>query len=210
MAETVESFVAKLRAEGVEAGRQAAEKIKAEAEAAAAETLRRAAEQAAGIVAQAEKRAADALARGKTDLALAARDAVLGLKQALNAVLAEILAGPVRAELGHAGFLKELIHAVATEYAKADREAQTALRINVRPEMRAKLADWALQEARAAAAARHPRVDLRGTLAQAGFELRVADGTVEVTEEAVLETLRGLAAASLSEIFDAMSSGGKR
>ena len=155
MAETVESFVAKLRAEGVDAGRQAADKIKADAEAAAAEILRRAEEKAAKVVADAEKRAKSMLARGKTDLELAARDALLGLRQALSNVLVGILMRPVRAELADAGFLKQLIHDIAIQYARADCESKGTLQINVQPEMRAKLADWALQEAHAAAAARN-------------------------------------------------------
>ncbi|HAK96597.1 MAG TPA: hypothetical protein DCM87_16800 [Planctomycetes bacterium] len=210
MAETVESFVAKLRAEGVDAGRQAADKIKADAEAAAAEILRRAEEKAAKVVADAEKRAKSMLARGKTDLELAARDALLGLRQALSNVLVGILMRPVRAELADAGFLKQLIHDIAIQYARADCESKGTLQINVQPEMRAKLADWALQEAHAAAAARNTAVDLRGTLAQAGFEFRTEGGTVEVTEEAVLELMRGLVSASLREIFDAMPAGAAR
>ena len=42
------------------------------------------------------------------------------------------------------------------------------------------------------------------------FYKHLQGGTVEITEEAVLETMRGLVGASLREIFDAMQAGAAR
>ena len=92
MAETIETFVAKLQAEGVEAGKQQAQALREEAEKQAKDTLDQAGKQAEKIIAEAKTQAQEILARGKTDLELAARDAALRLQQAIERALASLLA----------------------------------------------------------------------------------------------------------------------
>ena len=96
MVETIESFVAKLQADGVDAGRQEAEKLRADARAEADKIIAAAKADADKILADAKTQAADLLARGKTELSLAARAAVLKLQVALALGPQAIVAQAVR------------------------------------------------------------------------------------------------------------------
>lgn len=202
MAETIESFVAKLQAEGVEAGQREAERLRSEAQQQADETVRQAKEQAAQIVADAEKEAAETVARCKTELSLACRDAILRLQEALTRTLSAILMHDVREPLADSEFLGRLLHDIVMLYVKSDCEQRETLKINVAPEMREKLISWALQEiGKEAVEQVRPSIDLKGTLADAGFEYTHGDSTVEVTRESVVETLMDLVGPALREVL---------
>ena len=87
MAESIEAFVSKLQEEGVQAGRQAAEKLRAEAQQQGDEIIRQAEIQAEEITADAKAQAESNLAKANTELKLAARDAVLRLRETLSRVV---------------------------------------------------------------------------------------------------------------------------
>ena len=73
MAHTVQSFIDTLRADGVEAGRKAAEEIQREAEQRAEQLIRQAEAQARKILEEAEQNRKKTVERTRTDLELAAR-----------------------------------------------------------------------------------------------------------------------------------------
>jgi hypothetical protein len=73
--------------------------------------------------------------------------------------------------------------------------------VNVSPALKEKLGDWAVGALKKAAGG--GQVNLQATLKQAGFEYSAAGGTVEVTVESVVETLRELVGAALRERLDA-------
>lgn len=201
MAETIESFVAKLQAEGVQAGREAAEKLEREARAQAEGIVKKAEEDAEKILAGARAKAKETLDRAGTDLELAARDAVLKLRETLSASLQTILDAPVAEQLTDTAFLKQIIHDVAVEFAKFERRAGEALKVNVTPEAQKKLADWVIKELRRAIQDDGIKVDLKGKLKQAGIEYTLGGATIEVTQESVVETLGALVSASLRDVL---------
>lgn len=203
MGETIESFVAKLQAEGVQAGREKADKLAAEAQGRAEEIVRQAEERAKKTVADAQSKAKELLAKSSEELELASRDAVLKLRDALGQALQAIVTAPVREHLSKPEFLKGVIHDLVVQYAAADQKGAGAVVLNLTGEMKDQLGDWALQELRrAASGSSGAPIDLRATLKQAGFEYRASGGTVEVTVDSVVETLRELVGASLRDKLD--------
>lgn len=209
MAETIETFVAKLQEEGVQAGRHEADRIRDEAEKQAKDIVDQARRQAAEIVADAKTQAEDNLARSRTEMALAARDAVLRLQEVLGRALSAVLTQQTRAKLTDDDFLGKLLHELVMTYVNNDFQCKEVLRINVAPEMREKLISWALKEI-GEESVQHVRlsIDLKGTLSDAGFEYTCSGSTVEVTAESVVEALMGLVGPALRELIgEAMAEG---
>ena len=202
MAQTLESFVAKLQAEGVQAGEEEARRIRGDAEREAAATAERARQQAAGIVADAERQAAEIVARGRTQLDLAARDTVLRLRDALNRALAAVVARGSEAQLRDPAFLKGLLRDLVMLYARRDAAGDTEVSVNVAPEVQGELAEWAMGELRAGAGSAGVSLDLAANLGQAGFEYTVKGATVEVTQASVAAMLSDLVGPELRATID--------
>ncbi|MHC4982208.1 MAG: hypothetical protein ACYTF6_03445 [Planctomycetota bacterium] len=208
--ETIESFVAKLQAEGVEAGKQAAEKLKAEAQRQAERTLEAAKAEAEKIAAQAKAEAEKTLARSKTELKLAARDTVLKLRDSLNAGLSAVLARGAKEKLSDVDFLGTVLHELVMLYARDEQRSTRQVKINVRPELRDKLANWALGELGGEEGKDgHHSIDLKGSLSQAGFEYQVSGATTEVTLDSVVAVLSELVSPALRELLDKAMAGDK-
>jgi vacuolar-type H+-ATPase subunit E/Vma4 len=203
MAETIESFVAKLQSEGVKAGEDAARRIRGEAEREAEAIAERARQQAATVVADAERQASEIVARGKTQLDLAARDTALRLRDALNRALGAVVARGSEARLKDTGFLKDLLRDLVLLYAQRDAVGGTDIKVNIAPEVRAVLADWAMGELRSGpGAATGVSLDLTSTLKQAGFEYTVDGATIEVTLASVAAMLSELVGPELRATID--------
>ncbi len=210
MADTIESFVAKLQEQGVQAGKQQADQLRTEAQQQARQVVQDARKEAEKILADARAEAEETLARSRTELELAARDAVLRLQAALARVLSAILAGDVAQHLKDSDFLGRLLHEIVIEYVKQDFERRDVLKINVAPEMREKLISWALQEIGEERVEKvRPAIDLKGTLADAGFEYTHGGSTVEVTRESVVETLMDLVGPHLREVLQKAATEGQ-
>ncbi|MDP6545539.1 MAG: hypothetical protein QGH60_16270 [Phycisphaerae bacterium] len=203
MAESIETFVAKLQNEGVEAGRQEAESIVSGAKTEAEKTIADAQSQADKIIAQAKADAENLLSRGQIELSLAARDAVLRLQETLSKSLQTILRYQAGETLQDVDFLGTVLHELILLYAQDELAVKSGISINVAPELRQKLADWAVKEIgqdRLANIGIH--MDLHGTLASAGFEYSVAGATIEVTLDSVVETLGGLVGPELRKVLE--------
>ena len=196
MTHTIESFINQLQIDGVEAGRQAAEKIRLEAEQQAQNKMAEAAEQARQIVERAQAESEQIRARTETELKLAARDTVLRLQETLNRALRAVLFDSVREKLDDADFLAGLIRDVVLRYAEADAKGQATMAIGVSEDMRQRLLSATATAIRQTGPAA-PQVDLRGTLAEAGFEYAMGAGTVEVTAASVVEVLSELVGSEL-------------
>lgn len=200
MAETIEAFVAKLRQEGVEAGREAAEKHLAKARKEADALLADAREQARKILSDAQAQAEASQAKARTDLELAARDITLRLRDSLSRAVRQVLAAGAKQQLADPAFLGGLLREIILEYVAADIAKKTSFRITVTPEMRERLAHWALTRLR------QPEpggvsIDLQGTLAQDGFEYRAEGAGIEVTVDSVVEALSELVNPALREML---------
>jgi len=203
MGESIESFVAKLQAEGVEAGKQAAEKLRAEAKQQAETIVAEARAQAEKIIADANKQAEEILTRSTDELALAARDVVLRLREALQRALEAVLRTAAREHLVNSEFLAKTLHDLVLMYAKADIDRNDNMRINVSPELQGELANWAINEIGRKAQEAGMHIDLKGELQTAGFEYSIAGATVEVTPESVAGAISELVAPRLRELIDA-------
>jgi len=201
MADSIESFVSKLQNEGVEAGRQQAETIRAEARDEADRIIHDAEQKAARILQDAEHEAADTRQRGQTDLQLAARDTVLRLRETLSRALRTVLVTGTEQPLRDPEFLKGLIHDVVMQYARADREGQVSVQIRVSDEVKDRLTDWCRQQLAPEAEDAGAAVDIKGALAEAGFEYQIQDANVEVTQTSVVETLSDLVSPRLREML---------
>lgn len=202
MGETIESFVAKLQAEGVQAGQTAAEKIVAEAKLQAEEIIKQAEAQAAKTISQAETQAAQILQRSRSEMDLAARDVILKLRDALDRALAAVLEKATTKVLVNDEFLANTLHDLVMLYAKADIAGNQRIEINISSELQGKLADWAMKEISSKAEESGISIELLGSLAGAGFEYSVSGATVEVTPESVVEVLKDMVNPRLREIID--------
>ncbi len=204
MAESIESFVQKLQADGVQAGQAEAEKIKQAAQDEAEQIRQAARAEAEKVLADAQAEAEGLVARGKTELQLAARDAALRLREALGHAIQTVLTQGARERLDNVEFLGQLMHDLVLLYAKSHLAGETdGLDLNVQPEMKAKLRDWALAEiGQQAVASVRSSFDLKSTLQTAGFEYCVSGATVEVTLDSLTQTLKGLVAPALAEMLD--------
>lgn len=207
MTETIESFVAKLKTEGVEAGQKQAEQLKQEAQQEADRVVAQARQDAEKIVADAQAEAEKILARGRTELELAARDATLKLRESLVRALEGVLNAAVREPLNDVEMLKQLLDAIVMRYVDADIKGVGAVKIDLAPELSHQLADWAIAKVHSAIDCKGCSVDLKSTLRQAGFEFNITGATVEVTQESVVDTLKGLVSPKLRDLFDKAAAG---
>lgn len=207
MPDTIESFVARLQTEGVQSGREEARKIIEQARREAEQIIGQADQQAERIVADARKQAETELARGRTELKLAARDALLHLRSALNRALEAVLRKAAAPVLRDDQFLRQLLHDLVLRYAQADIERTAHMDIRVSPEMYAKLSDWAISEIRGRSDSHDLGLDLRGELQAAGFEYNISGGTVEVTTDSVVEVLARMIGPRLGDLLDASRNG---
>lgn len=197
---TVQSFVEKLRNEGVEAGQKEADRLRAEAEQEKQDILAKARAEADTIKSNAQAEAESTLEKSKHELELAARDATLTLKDTLERALQAIVAKPVQEELSRPDFLQQVIKDVVSKYAEADATGQT-VSINLSPELAEKLEEWAIDElGRACKGDGH--VDVKSNLKQAGFEYRFSGATVEVTANSVIETFGGMLSQKLRDTLN--------
>ena len=196
MAETIESFVAKLQAEGVQAGQTEAQRIREQAEKQAQQTVQQARQEAEKIIADAKAEAESIKERSETELALAGRDAVLRLRDTLSRAIQEVLQRQTQERLEDSNFLSQLIHDLILQYAQADSQGSEAMELNIAKKNREKLTDYALKEIT------EKSVNLEGTLNRAGFEYSVDNATVEVTTESIVDMLSGMVSPRLREVLD--------
>ncbi|NLS97025.1 MAG: hypothetical protein GXX96_33230 [Planctomycetaceae bacterium] len=199
MTHKLESFIQTLKTDGVEAGREAADQIRREAEREAEQTVRDAEAKAKEIVKKAEEERERIVARTQTDLELAARDTVARLREALGRAVNKVLAEATEQKLGDSDYLAELIREVVGQYAKADALGEGTFTLNVSEAMRQRLTHWVI-----ATFHKPPKelsLDLHGSLTGAGFEYRVEGGTVEITPESVVQVLSDIVAPEIRKLI---------
>jgi len=202
MSETIESFVNKLQTEGIQAGEKQADKLRAEAQVQADKILADAHNQAERIIADANAQAKSVLQRGQTELKLAARDTALRLREALQRALKAVLAHKVQEALADTNLIGTLLHEIVLSYAKDLKQHREVMTINIPPDKREQLKQWALREI-----GEQTVEGLRGTfqlqtsLAEAGFEYTISGRTVEVTTDSVTAALSDLLSPALGELL---------
>ena len=202
MPESIESFVKKLQSEGVDAGKEAAENIKKEAEQEAGESIAAAKNEAAKIVAKAKKDAEKMLSRAQTELELAVRDTILKLRASLSDVLSALLFRRIEEKLSEADYLGEIMREVITAYARADAGKQIPIEINVSKKMRDELNEDVLHDLRKNLKGDKDKMGLRATLSKAGFEYKIHGATVEVSADSVSDLLLEIVNPALQEVIE--------
>lgn len=207
MTDTIESFVTKLKSEGVEEGKRQADQLRSDAQQQAEQIVADAKSQAEKIIADANAEADSILARSHTKMELAVRDATLKLRDSLEKALQAVLTGPVESQLNDAEFLKELIQSIVSRYLEAEIESYAPMKISVSPDMHRKLVDWAVTNLRVAAIDDTAGIDVQDTLRQAGFEFSLHGATIEITMDSVVDTLMQLVGPSLREVLSQTGSG---
>jgi len=205
MADTIESFVAKLQSEGIVAGQEAADKIIADAKRQAETIIEEANQAAAKTRDLAATEADELLARSKGELKLAARDTMLRLREALQQALDNILTQAITKRLDDSDFVATTLHDLIMLYAQADIEQEQRVVVSVSPEMQAKLADWAVGEISRRAEQAGMPIELQGALSSAGFEYKVLDATVEVTPESVVQVISEIVSPKLRDLIDTVA-----
>lgn len=199
MVDSIEAFVGKLQAEGVQAGQNAARKIIEDAQAEADTLISASKCEADEILNAAKKESQKIVQRGQTELALSARDAVLGLQAALSANLQDVLAHGAASSLNDSEFIKNLLHEIVINYANADI-AGNIFEFNLQPEMQQKLSQWAITELAHKVTSGKP-MNMKGTLATAGFEYTAGKAKIEVTLDSVVQTLSNMVSPMLRQIL---------
>jgi len=203
MADSIQSFVEKLQAEGIDVGRAEAGKLVDDAKAEAAKIIAEAKAQAEGILEDARKQAEETLQQGRGELEMASRDALLRLRESLVDVLEAVLKDAAGEALGDPKFLAGLMHDICVQYAEKDAVRDWPVRVRVSDEELKAATEWALKEMRDRGRDDcHMRIDLKGKLKSVGFEYNATGGTVEVTPESVAEVLGGMLSPKLREMVD--------
>jgi len=208
MAQSIETFVAKLQNEGVEAGRKEAQTIVSDAKTEAERIVADAQSQADKIIIGAKTEAENLLSRGRTELSLAARDAVLRLQETLGKSMQAVLRHQVGEKLQDVNFIGKVLHELILIYAKDELASKSGITFNVSPDLHEKLVDWALKEVgRDRLENIGIPMDLHGTLASAGFEYTATGATVEVTLDSVVETLSAMVGPELRKVLESAATG---
>lgn len=196
---TLESFVAQLHSEGVEAGRREAEEVLRDAHTEAEAILRRARKEADALAAEAREEAEAAGKRARAELELAVRDAILQLQAALSTALRGLITRAAAEHLSDADELKSLLRDVVSAYARADAEGRPG-EFRVPARAARELESWWTRELGAAVSEDLPA--LSASLLEAGFEYDVGGGVVEVSVESVVEKLMELVRPGLREVVE--------
>lgn len=202
MPESIESFVKKLQAEGVEAGKEAAEKIKNNARRKADKIIADAKNEADQIIAKAKNEADKQLLRMQTELELAVRDSILKLRETIGNILSAMLIRKVEKNLSDADYLEKVIREVITAYARADAEKQPFMEINISGELSDKLNEGILKEFFQNMGEGQEKITMLSTLSKAGFEYKIDGATVEVSSESVSGLIAEMVGPRLQKILD--------
>jgi V/A-type H+-transporting ATPase subunit E len=189
MPNNIESFVKTLESEGVDAGRKAAQKIEDDARAQAKEIIAESKAKAEQIIKDANAEAEKIKARMNSSLELAARDALLMLRQKLSEQLRNLLQLNVEKTLSSEETLVNVLREVIPAYARADAEQKQTAEIRVSENLKSRLLESTLRELQHSLKEKKVEIDVKYNLAKEGFEYRIEGSTVEVSTESVTALL---------------------
>lgn len=192
---SIESFVERLKQDGIDAGQTQADRIIAEAKAKAETMVAEAEALAQKRLSEAQAQAAIVLERGKSELALAARDIQARLRERLQNSMAAILKQAAQNALADpqvlAKAIAEIARALATTKGSGDIELKDA--------------DQVKKMALALLGAQAPALEslrLSDGRTQPGFRFRSAQGgTIELDPSSVTEHLMNLCGPAVTAIL---------
>ena len=144
MPNKLQELTEKLYNEGLSKGRADGEQLLAKAREDAAAIIAKAKADAAGITARAEKDAEDMKSKVASDLKMASEQCLQATKKDIEGLLVgEIAAGKTSAALQDAGFVKEIIKAVAAGF---DAQEAADLELVLPESLKAELEPWVAEE----------------------------------------------------------------
>ncbi|MBN2182917.1 MAG: hypothetical protein JW715_13480 [Sedimentisphaerales bacterium] len=202
MPKNIELFVKTLESEGVDAGKKAAEKIKAEAKQKAEQIIAGARETAEQIIAEAEAEAKKVETRMNSSLELATRDAIYMLREKLSQQLNALLKWNVEKALNDEETLASVLREVIPAYAKADTDNKLSTEISISKDLKSRLLESVLRELTHSLNEKNVHVDVKYNLAKSGFEYKIEGSTVEVSTEAVTALLAEMIDPDLQQFLD--------
>lgn len=185
----IESFVKTLESEGVDAGRKAAQKIEDDARTQAKEIIAESKAKAEQIIKEANAEAEKIKTRMNSSLELAARDAILMLRQKLSEQLRNLLQLNVEKTLNNEETLVNVLREVIPAYARADARQKQNAEISVSETLKSRLIESTLRELQHSLKEKNVEIDVKYNLAKAGFEFKIEGSTVEVSTESVTALL---------------------
>ena len=206
MPKDIESFVKTLESEGVDAGKKAAEKIKADAGEQAEKIISEAKTEAQQIITDAKAEAEKIKARMNSSLELATRDAIFMLRERLSQQLSALLSWNVKKAMDDEKTLTNLLCEVIPVYAKADAEKGQAAEIRVPQDMKDHLLESAVKELTDSLKNSNVQVDVKHNLAKAGFEYKIKGSTIEVSPESVTALLEEMIDPELQKFLEKAAS----
>jgi V/A-type H+-transporting ATPase subunit E len=209
MPTNIESFVKTLESEGVDAGRKAAQKIEADAREQAGKIIAEGKLKAEQIVNQANSEAEKIKARMNSSLELAARDAILMLRQKLTEQLRNLLQFSIGKTLSEDETLVKVLREVIPAYAKADAAERQDAEISISSDIKSRLLESTLRELQNSLKQKNVDIDVKYNLAKAGFEFKVEGSTVEVSTDSVTALLAEMIDPDLREFLEKVSESGK-
>jgi len=190
-----------LQDEGITAGKEAAEKIKNEAEREADNIIADAKARADQILAQVQDDVDRQLDRMQTELELAVRDAILKLSETISRVLSAILTRKIENHLSDPDYLGQMIRDVINAYAIADAAQLTDIKINISDKMGENFNRDILKNLFQGLNEEPEKTILQTSLSKAGFEYTIDGATVEVTPDSVSELISEMVGPQLQEIL---------
>ena len=208
MPTNLETFVKTLESEGVDAGKKAAQKIEAEAHRNAEQIIAEAKVQAEQIIGKANSEAKTIKSRMDSSLELAARDAVLMLRQKISEQLKTLLRLNVEKALNNEETLISIVNQVIPAFAKPGVEKQTT-EINFSSNLKSNLLQGALKELANSLNNKNIEINIKQNLSKAGFEFKIEGSTIEVSTESVAEMLAEMIDPDLQKFLANASSKGK-
>lgn len=194
MQDTIESFVHKLQTDGVEAGQLAGNEILEKAHAQANKIIDQAKTQASEILREAKLSRQTEAVFQEQELRLAARDAVLQLKQRLCLAVAAVIDKNAESILKNNQILQDLIKDVALIFAKEHvKNPQTPIVFRLAGNDGNQVINQALtQLSSTSLASDGPVFHTETGLSDLGFEYRQGGSAVEVTPQSVVAMLEPL------------------
>ena len=202
MPTNIESFVETLQAEGVDAGKQAAEKIKTQANEDAEQIIGKAKVKAEQMIADAQTEAEQIKTRMDSSLELATRDTLILLREKLGELLNALLKQQVEKELSEEETLSSIMREVILAYSKPATDAETTAEIHVPKELQSRLLTGAIRELARALKNRNIQTDVKANLDKAGFEYKIEGSTLEVSAESVAALLGDMIDPQLQQILE--------
>lgn len=195
MATSIESFVERLKQDGIDAGQAQADRMIAEAKAKADSILRDAETQAQKRLSEAQAQAAKALERGKSELALAARDIQARLRERLQNSMAAI----VKQAANKALIDPQVLAKAIAEIARALAAHKGSGEIELSDAQQVKTMALALLGAQAPAL---EALRLSDGRTQPGFRFRSAQGgTIELDPSSVTEHIMNLCGPAVTALL---------